>query len=58
MRSDKVKMGLGTDVTTTTENQPPAEGRLAPAIRPWTSEFLLPSVRYREPKQTKEPAVH
>jgi hypothetical protein len=23
---------------------------LAPRVRPWTSEFLLPSVRFKEPK--------
>jgi hypothetical protein len=58
MRNDKAETGCNTDVAATTDKQMierNANGVPAPAatptVRPWTSDFLLPSISFREPKR-------
>ena len=58
MRNNKTKTAYNTDVAATNEKQtiePGEAGVPAPAgtatVRPWTADFLLPSIRYREPKR-------
>ena len=57
MSNDKAKTSGDTEVTATTSEQiieRNAKGLPAPAappaLRPWTAEFDLPSVRFTEPK--------
>lgn len=59
MSNDKTETGRNTDVAATTGEQRVernAKGELAPAIaprvRPWTDDFLLPSISFREPKRS------
>jgi hypothetical protein len=57
MTNDKAEMGSNTDIATASHEQlieRDASGLPATApVRPWTSEFLLPSIRYREPSAPK-----
>jgi hypothetical protein len=59
MSSNKPETACNTDVAATTDklviesnaNDAPAPAAI-PTVRPWTSDFLLPSISHREPKQT------
>jgi hypothetical protein len=58
MINDKAKTSGNTEVTATTSTQKierNAKGLPAPAappaVRPWTAEFDLPSVRFPDPKR-------
>jgi hypothetical protein len=60
MRNDKAETVCGTDVAAATDKQTierSANGVRAPAVtpttRPWTADFLLPSIRFREPSASK-----
>ena len=60
MRNDKAKTVCNTDVAAATDKQTierNANGVQAPAAapsnRPWTADFLLPSIRFREPSASK-----
>jgi hypothetical protein len=60
MRNDKAETVCNTDVDATTGKQTikrNANGVPAPketsSIRPWTADFLLPSIRFREPSASK-----
>jgi hypothetical protein len=60
MKDDKAKTAINIDGVATKDNQPPERGGvgvLAPAetstVRPWTADFLLPSIRFREPAAPK-----
>jgi hypothetical protein len=60
MRNDKAETVCGTDVAAATDKQTierNANGVPAPAVtpsmRPWTADFLLPSIRFREPGASK-----
>ena len=60
MRNDKAETGCDTDVAVATDkrtiersaNGVPAPAR-TPTARPWTADFLLPSIRFREPGVSK-----
>jgi hypothetical protein len=57
MRNDKAETVCNTDVDATTDKQTikrnangvPASKETS-SIRPWTADFLLPSIRFREPQ--------
>ena len=56
MRNDKAETGRNTGVAATLDEQTierKANGVPEPAapatVRPWTADFLLPSIRFREP---------
>jgi hypothetical protein len=58
MSNDRADTSCNTDVAATTDKQMierNAKGVPAPAatpkVRPWTSKFLLPSIRFRAPKR-------
>ncbi len=58
MSNDKAETGPKTDAAATTDQQMlerHAQDRTTPAAtptaRPWTADFLLPSISYREPKR-------
>ena len=60
MGNDKAETVCNTNVAATTDKQtiePNAKGVPAPAVapskRPWTADFLLPSIRFREPGASK-----
>ena len=60
MKDDKVEMASNIDGVATKDNrllERPAVGVVAPAVvptvRPWTADFLLPSIRFREPAAPK-----
>ena len=60
MSNDKAKTVCNTDVASATDKQTierNATGVPAPAVtpgmRPWTADFLLPSIRFREPSASK-----
>ena len=60
MTTDKAETSYNTDVAATTDEQTierDGNGVPAPAgtstVRPWTSDFLLPSIRFREPSAPK-----
>jgi hypothetical protein len=60
MRNDKGETVCNTNVAAVTDKQTikrNANGVPAPAVtpntRPWTADFLLPSIRYREPSASK-----
>jgi hypothetical protein len=60
MRNDKAETVCNTDVAAATDKQiieRNANGGPAPAVtstvRPWTADFLLPSIRFREPSAPK-----
>ena len=58
MSNDNAETDRDTDVAATTDKQmvenkvnavpAPAE---TPTVRPWTSDFLLPSISFREPER-------
>jgi hypothetical protein len=57
MSNDRAEPSCNTDVAATTDKQMierNAKGGPAPEVnptlRPWTSRFLLPSIRFRAPK--------
>jgi hypothetical protein len=58
MSNDRVETSSNSDVAVTTDKmiEGKANGVTAPAatptVRPWTSKFLLPSIRFRAPKRT------
>ena len=55
MTNDQAETGRITGAAATTDNQviePDANGVPVP-VRPWTSDFLLPSIRFREPAAPK-----
>jgi hypothetical protein len=59
MDKDKIEMGGDTHVAEKIDGQliePKANQVVAPpagaAERPWTEDFLLPSISFREPKQS------
>ena len=60
MRNDKAETVRNTDVAATSDKQTiernandvPAPA-VAPNERPWTADFLLPSIRFREPSASK-----
>jgi hypothetical protein len=58
MSNDKAEMGRNTGAAATDEQviERDANGVPVPAgtVRPWTSDFLLPSIRFREPAAPKE----
>jgi hypothetical protein len=57
MSNDNAETGGDTDVVATADKQTiekqandvPAPAA-TPTVRPWTSDFLLPSISFREPK--------
>jgi hypothetical protein len=58
MSHDRAETSCNTDVAATTDKQMTernAKGAPAsaakPTVRPWTSKFLLPSIRFRAPKR-------
>jgi hypothetical protein len=58
MSNDRAETNCNTDVAATTDKQTverKAKGVSAPVatptVRPWTSKFLLPSIRFRAPKR-------
>jgi hypothetical protein len=59
MKTDDVETGRKSDVAATAGKQAiepqrrssPEPEAAAPTVRPWTSDFLLPSISYREPKR-------
>ena len=56
MSNDKAEMGRNTGAAATTDKQVierDANGVPVP-VRPWTSDFLLPSIRFREPAAPKD----
>lgn len=60
MKSHRVETVYNTDVATTTDKQiVEGNANAAPApeatstVRPWTADFLLPSIRFREPNAAK-----
>ena len=60
MSNDKAETVCNTDVAAATTKQtidPNANGVPAPEVapnkRPWTADFLLPSIRFREPSASK-----
>ena len=60
MRNDKAQTVCNTNVAAATDKQTTernAKGVEAPAVtpktRPWTADFLLPSIRFREPSASK-----
>jgi hypothetical protein len=60
MRTDRAETVCNTDVAATIDKQiieRDANGVPAPAatstVRPWTADFLLPSIRFREPSAPK-----
>jgi hypothetical protein len=63
MSNDQADTGSNTDVTATTDEQNierkakegPVPGS-APPVRPWTADFLLPSISFREPKPGEDEA--
>jgi hypothetical protein len=58
MSTDNAEAGRKTDVAAKAEkrmlekhvNEIPAP-EATPALRPWTSDFVLPSIRFREPER-------
>jgi hypothetical protein len=55
--------GSNTDVAATADNQnierEAKEGPVpssAPTVRPWTADFLLPSISFREPEPAEDSA--
>jgi len=58
MGNDKAGTGYNADVAATTDKQVierkatdvPAPAA-TPTVRPWTSDFLLPSISFREPER-------
>lgn len=60
MRDDKAETVYNTDVGVATDGQTikrntngvPAP-KVTPNTRPWTADFLLPSIRFREPSASK-----
>jgi hypothetical protein len=63
MSNDQPDTGSNTAVAATADEQNierkekegPVPGS-APAVRPWTADFLLPSISFREPKPGEEQA--
>jgi hypothetical protein len=60
MRNDKAETVRNTDVAAASDKQTierNANGVPTPAVtpsgRPWTADFLLPSIRFREPSASK-----
>jgi hypothetical protein len=60
MRNDRAETVCNTEVAAATDKQTierNANGVPAPAVtpgmRPWTAEFHLPSIRFREPSASK-----
>jgi hypothetical protein len=60
MTDDKAETASNTNGAATKENQTIERGEVgipAPAgtstVRPWTADFLLPSIRFREPSSPK-----
>lgn len=60
MTNDKAETGYNTGAAATTDKQTierDANGVPVPVgtstVRPWTSDFLLPSIRFREPSAPK-----
>jgi hypothetical protein len=58
MSNDKAETSCNTDVAATTDKQMIERNAKAvtapaatPTVRPWTSKFLLPSIRFRAPKR-------
>jgi len=59
MSNDRAEASCNTDVAATTDKQMSernTKGGVAgpaatPKVRPWTSKFLLPSIRFRASKQ-------
>lgn len=56
MSNSRAATSCSTDIAATTDkmierkaNADPATAGI-PTVRPWTSDFLLPSIRFREPK--------
>jgi hypothetical protein len=61
MRNNKAETVCNTDVAATKDKQTiqrDGNGVPAPAgtatVRPWTSDFLLPSIRFREPNAPED----
>jgi len=58
MSNDNAETGCDTDVAATTDKQRvenkvnavPAPAA-PPTVRPWTADFLLPSISFREPER-------
>jgi hypothetical protein len=58
MSNDKAETGCNADVAVKSDkqviernaNDVPAPAA-TPTVRPWTSDFLLPSISFREPKR-------
>ena len=58
MSNDNAETGCNTDGAATTDEQMvkkrvddvPASAA-TPTVRPWTADFLLPSISFREPKR-------
>jgi hypothetical protein len=65
MSNDQPDTGSNTDVAATADKQNierkakeapvPAS---APPVRPWTADFLLPSISFREPEPAEDQAPH
>jgi hypothetical protein len=54
MSNDRIETGCNAVVAATSDKQavePKAKGAATPTVRPWTSKFLLPSIRFRAPKR-------
>jgi hypothetical protein len=59
MSNDNVETGCSTDVVAMAHKQVidrqahdvPAPAPAPATVRPWTSDFLLPSISFREPKR-------
>jgi hypothetical protein len=58
MSNDRAATGCNTDIAATTDKMIERKANAVPAtvaiptVRPWTSDFLLPSIRFHEPKRT------
>ena len=60
MTNDRAETGRNTGAAATTDKQVSerdANGVPVP-VRPWTSDFLLPSIRFREPAVPKTKGTH
>jgi hypothetical protein len=56
MSNEKAETGCNSDVAVPTDKQMNErnanEVPATPAVLPWTSDFLLPSISFREPKRS------
>jgi hypothetical protein len=60
MRNDKAETVCNTDVGAATDKETTKRNAngvpaptVTPRVRPWTADFLLPSIRFREPSASQ-----